>query len=187
MALRKLFKIVIAILAVIIILFVAFGALFFLDIASYGATGQETLQASGASVGNALVAYNPGLSGDTKAVADKVAAALQAKGYTVTLAGIRSSALQDTSGFNVIVVGGPIYAGGLTASVKDALARIAISQGTAVGVFGSGQGATTIEDIAQIRQSMPARQELSDATVVKIGNTEDITARTQDLVNQLAP
>jgi hypothetical protein len=60
-------------------------------------------------------------------------------------------------------------------------------QGAKIGVFGSGSGATSPEDIAQIRHSLPERADetLQDAIVVKIGNGENINARAQDFVNQL--
>ena len=49
------------------------------------------------------------------------------------------------------------------------------------------QGATSPEDIAQIKQSIPVRSDatLQNAVVVKIGSSEDLNARAQDFVNQL--
>ena len=52
----------------------------------------QTLTPTGTSIGKAIVIYDPGLSGTAKGVADKIAADLQAKSYTVTLAGVKSSA-----------------------------------------------------------------------------------------------
>jgi|SRR5665647_2878963 len=105
----------------------------------------------------------------------------------VTLAGVKSSAAGVTIGYNIIVVGGPIYAGALTGSAKDALANLVFDQRAKIGVYGSGQGATSPENIAQIKQSMPARSDatLQNAIVVKIGSSEDLNARAQDFVNQL--
>ena len=184
---RKIFKIILAVFAVLIIIVVAFGAIILLDVAAYTATGSQTLTPTGASVGKAIVIYDPGLSGTAKGVADKVASDLQTKGYTVTLAGVKSSAAGITTGYNIIVVGGPVYAGALTGSTKDALANLVIDQGAKIGVYGSGQGATSPDDIAQIKQSMPARSDatLQNAIVVKIGSSEDLNARAQDFVNQL--
>jgi flavorubredoxin len=186
---RKIFKIILVIFAAIIIVVVAFGAVILLDVAAYTATGAQTLTPTGTSVGKAIVIYDPGLSGNTKTVADKVASDLQTKGYTVTLAGIKSSAAGSISGFNAIVVGGPVYAGALTSSVKDTLKNIDSSrgQGTKIGIYGSGQGATTPEDVAQLKQSIPSSSDnsLSEALVVKIGEKEDLTTRAQDFVNQL--
>jgi flavodoxin len=186
---RKIFKIILAVIAVLIIVFVSFAALIFLDLAAYTATGSQTLTPTGTSVGKAIVIYDPGLSGNTKAVADKVAGDLQASGYTVTLAGIKSSAAGSISDYKVIVVGGPVYAGALTSSVKDTLKNLDLShgQGTKIGIYGSGQGATTPSDVAMIKQSIPsgADNSLSEAVVVKIGEKEDLNARAQDFVNQL--
>jgi flavorubredoxin len=186
---KKVFKIIIAVFAVIIILFVSVAATIFLDLAAYTGTGTQTLTPTGNPVGKAIVIYDPGLSGNTKAVADKVASDLQTKGYTVTLAGIKSSVASNVSGFDAIVVGGPVYAGALTGSVKDTLKSIESShgQGTKIGIYGSGQGATTPEDVTQLKQSIPSGSDnsLSQALVVKIGEKEDLTARAQDFVNQL--
>jgi menaquinone-dependent protoporphyrinogen IX oxidase len=187
---RKLFKVIIAVIVVLVVLFAAFAALFFLDLAAYTASGSQTLTPTGTSIGNALVTYDPGLSADTKAVADKVVADLQTKGYTVVLAGIKSSAAVNTTSYNIIVVGGPVYAGALTASVKAFVGDLPQSlQGVKIGVFGSGQGATSKDDVNQLKQSisnaLQTNPSLSNAIVVKIGDKEDITARTQDFVNQL--
>ena len=92
-----------------------------MDLAAYTATGSQTLTPTGTSIGKAIVIYDPGLSGTAKGVADKVASDLQTKGFTVTLAGIKSSAVANTTEYRVIVVGGPVYAGALTSSVKDFL------------------------------------------------------------------
>jgi flavodoxin len=185
MEMRKLFKIILVLIAILVVAFAAFAALILLDLAAFTATGSQTLTPTGTSVGKAIVIYDPGLSGTAKGVADKVAVDLQAKGYTVTLAGVKSSAAANTADYNIIVVGGPVYAGALTSSIKDNLNSITIGQGVKVGVFGSGQGATSSEDIAQIKQSMPTRLDLSNAVVVKIGDKEDLTGRAQDFVNQL--
>jgi flavodoxin len=187
MQVRKVFKIIIVIITVLIVIFAVFAAMFVLDISAYTATGSQTLTPDGTSVGKALVLYDPGYSGNSKKVADQVAADLQTKNYTVTLAGIKSADAQNTAGYGIIVVGGPIYASTPTASVKDYLNNLRIDVGTAVGVYGSGQGATTPEDIAQIKNGVATLQSgvLENAVVVKIGETEDLNARAQDFINQL--
>ena len=194
---RKIFRIIFAIFAVVVILIVAFGAIVLLDVAAYTATGCQTLTPTGTSVGKALVIYDPGLSGTAKGVADKVAADLQAKGYTVTEAGVKSPAAANTTEFSVVVVGGPVYAGALTSSVKDYLNNLPTGHAssgngpyilTRVGVFGSGQGATSQSDIDMIKTSVSAisvNGTLSNAIVVKIGQNEDLNTRVQDFVNQL--
>lgn len=57
-----------------------------------------------------------------------------------------------------------------------------------MGVFGSGKGSTAPEDITSIRAAVPALQDggaLSNAVVVKIGESEALAARSADFVNQL--
>jgi flavodoxin len=185
--LRKVFKIILAIFAVLIIIVVSFGAIIFLDVAAYTATGAQTLTPTGTSVGKALVIYDPGLSGTAKIVANQIASDLRTQNYTVTLAGIKSSAAANAAGYSIIVVGGPVYAGLLTSSVKGTLSNLAPDQGAKVGIFGSGQGATTPEDVTQVKQSIPTNSDsaLQNAVVVKIGQPEDLNIRAQDFVNQL--
>jgi flavodoxin len=185
---RRIFKVLLAGFAVLVIIVVAFGAIFFLDLMAFTATGSKTLTPQGTSVGDALVVYDPGLSGATTRVAEKVAADLQAKGYTVILAGIKSTAAANTAGYKVIVAGSPIYAGAPTSSVKEFLNGLNLVSGVKVGVFGSGSGATSADDIAMIRNAVPALESdgaLSGAVVVKIGQNEDLAARSSELVNQL--
>jgi flavodoxin len=186
-AMRKTIKIILLIFGVLIILLAIFGSLFFLDLAAYTATGSQTLTPNGDSIGKALVTYDPGLSANSKNVADKVAADLQAKNYTVTLAGIKSSEASKTAGYTIIVTGGPIYAGSPTPSVKDFLVNLKPDIGTRIGVFGSGQGSTTPSDVAAIKDAVPSltNGNLQSAIVVKIGEKEDLNVRAQDFVNQL--
>ncbi|NLF87471.1 hypothetical protein GX563_01455 [Candidatus Bathyarchaeota archaeon] len=185
---RKALKIVLAVLAVFIIIIVAFGAVFLLNLSAYMAAGTKTLTPTGTSAGNALVVFDQGLSGAAARAAERVATELQEKGHTVTLAGVKTAEAADTAGYSVIVAGGPIYAGGSTSSVKDFLGSLNPNQGTAVGVFGSGSGATTPDDVSMIRSAVPALQSggtLQDAVVVKIGEKEDLDARASEMVSQL--
>ena len=186
---RKIFKIILAIVAILIIVVVAVGAIILLDVAAYTATGSKTLTPRDTPAGKAIVIYDPGLSGTSKTVATQIATDLQTQNYQVTLAGIKSSAAADVAGYKIIIVGGPVYAGALTSSVKDTLSSLDSlhGQGTKIGVFGSGQGATSQDDINQLKQSMPTGSDntLSEAVVVKIGSSEDLNIRAQDFVNQL--
>jgi flavodoxin len=192
---KKMLKIIFSIFVVIIIIISAFAAIIFLDLASYTATGSKILEATGNSVGKALVVYDPGLSGTSKVIADKIASNLQTESYTVTLSGIKSSAAANVTGYSIVVVGGPIYAGSPTASVKNFLGNLqpgyAIPNGPysfiRVGVFGIGQGTTTPDDVAAIKNAVPvlSKGTLSSTVIVKIGQNEDLNARAQDFVVQL--
>jgi len=86
------------------------------------------------------------------------------------------------------VVGGPVYAGSPALSIKDKLNNLKPDQGAKVGLFGSDQGATTSSDVSMIRSSVSTLSpsgSLSNAIVVKIGQTEDLNTRASDFVNQL--
>jgi flavodoxin len=185
---RKIFKVILAVFAVFIILFAVFAALIFGDLAAFTATGTKTLQHTGEFMGTALVLYDPGLSGASTKVAQQIADNLYNQSLTVTLAGIKNQAAANTTGYDIIVIGGPIYAGAPTASVKDALSNLKHDADTRVGVYGSGQGASAPEDIVAIKASVPALQNngaLSNAIVVKIGESENLSQRTQDFVIDL--
>ena len=67
------------------------------------------------------------------------------------MAGVKSSAAGTTTGYSIIVVGGSVYAGSLTGSTKDVLANLVLDKGAKIGIYGNGQGATSPEDIAQIK------------------------------------
>jgi len=179
---------ILAVFLALVLVVVIFAAIFFLDLAAYTATSSQTLPPTATPMGYALVLYDPGLSGASTKVAQQVATDLQAQGLTVTLAGIKSSAAANTTGYDVIVIGGPTYAGSPTTSVKAALSDLKHDADTRIGVYGSGQGATSPDDIAQIKNAVPALQSggaLSGALVVKIGESENLTSRAQDFVNQL--
>ncbi|XES77512.1 MAG: flavodoxin family protein [Candidatus Bathyarchaeia archaeon] len=185
---RKILKIIIAIFAVLIVFFVGFAAVMFLDISAIGATQSETLTPSGSSAGRALVVYDPGLTGAAKGVADQVSSDLLSSGYTVDLAGVRSNTTEDTTGYAIVVAGGPIYGGAPTSSIKDFLNNLTPDQGTKVGVFGSGSGPQEASDIAMIKDAVTALSpegSLPNAVVVKIGAGEDLNARAADFVAQL--
>jgi flavodoxin len=185
---RRIFKVILAVFAVFIILFAVFAALIFGDLAAYTATSSKTLQYTGEFMGTALVLYDPGLTGVSSKVAQQIADELYNQSLTVTLAGIKSSAAAKTTGYDIIVIGGPIYAGAPTVSVKDALSSLKHDADARVGVYGIGQGASAPEDIAGMKAAVPALQNggaLSNTVVVKIGESENLTQRAEDFVKEL--
>lgn len=147
---------------------------------SYTATGSKTLSPGGTSTGKALVVYNPGLSGAAKDAAEKIAGDLQAKGYTVTLAGIKSSAAADIAGFDVIVAGGPMYFGRVSNSVDAYLNGLKPQKDVEAGVFATtGSGQYNYDDIASLGKQIAAftgMSSLNKAAVTK-------TLRSGDAVN----
>ncbi|MCW4004992.1 MAG: hypothetical protein NWF04_00125 [Candidatus Bathyarchaeota archaeon] len=181
-------KIFIKIVAIVVGIGIVFGVAVATDFSAYMATDSETLSPMGASVGSALVVYDPGVTGAAKGVAQAVAYDLQNQSYTVTLAGVRSEAAANISGYKIIVAGSPIYAGVPTASVKDFLGNITSTQGIVLGVFGSGSGPEEPSDIEMITNALaelPNADVLADAVVVKIGTGEDLSVRSADFVARL--
>ncbi len=100
-----------------------------------------------------LVVYDPGLSGGAKDAATKIGYNLQTAGYTVVLAGVKSSTAANVSGYGVVVVGGPIYAGSASSSVKAYLMGLSVVAGTKVGVF--GYGSVSVDDSGVLDEVAP--------------------------------
>ena len=139
---------VIAGIVLIFAVVIAAGFFVFKDLLSYTATGSETLSPLGASAGQALVVYDPGVSGAAKKAAVKIAGDLQSKGYTVNLTGVRSATAMSVSGYDVIVVDGPVYGDKLGSSVQTYLQNLNASQKAKIGVFATGTVAPKSNDPA---------------------------------------
>jgi flavorubredoxin len=185
---KKAFKITLIVLAVLLIVS-AIAALFvFADLISYTATGVEIRTPMGVLVGKALVVYNPGLSGAASNAASKIANGLKSNGYEVTLAGVRSAAAANTTGFNVIVVGGPIYAGKPTGSIQAYLNSLNPPANASVGVFGIGQGPADSTDphvVASEVAPLPSGSTVTLKTVMKIATSENLDNRCSEFVTAL--
>ena len=138
MKIMKIVKIAGLIVVVVVLLIIVSMGFVFLDAMSYTATGSETLSPAGNVTGNALVVYDPGITGFAKDVATKIAGDLQSKGYTVTLAGVRSSAAANVSGYDVIVAGGPTYAGNVSSSIKSYMHDLKPAPDTRIGIYWTG-------------------------------------------------
>lgn len=153
---------------VILAVLVMFGCMGFiiLDVMSYTATGSLTLNPDGTAAGTALVVYDPGVSGAAKNAATSIANDLESKGYKVTLAGVRSeAAAADESGYDIIVVGGPTYAGNLSSSVQSYLKDLKPSANATVGVFATGSVKPASDDPAYMRGFVSG---LSDNSSLKV-------------------
>jgi flavodoxin len=180
--LRKIFKISIVAFLALIIFAVAGLSIVFLDVASYTASGSQTLNPSGSSVGRALVVYDPGLTGAAKNVASKIASDIQARGYTVDFAGVKSGvATNDTSQYQVIVVGGPIYGGKPASSIQAYITSLNPGDVAKLGIFGVGSYNTPGDQL----YPSPEGSTLTVTYALKINTSEDATARSSFFVNQL--
>jgi hypothetical protein len=117
---KKSLKIVLVVFAVLVISAVSFFAVVIGDVAGNFATGTHPLP-NGVANGKAIIIYDPGLTGGAKDVATKIGYNLQTAGYDVLLAGVKSSAAGNLTGYSVVVVGGPIYAGKPAGTVQTCL------------------------------------------------------------------
>lgn len=185
----KVMSIVAAIVAIIILaVLAAFAAMgfVFMDGMSYTATGHETLSPAGADSGKALVVYNPGITGQAKGAAATIAGDLQAKGYTVDLCGIRSGEAWRTSGYDVIVVGGPVYVGNASGSIRSYLNTLKADEGTKLGVFGTGSVDLGSDDLAVVRKDVaPADAALDIKAAVKLLQNDDADKKCSEFVDAL--
>ncbi|MGZ7119888.1 MAG: flavodoxin family protein [Methanobacterium sp.] len=177
-------------LGLILIVLVAVASLgfAFYDVMSYTATGSEKLDPAGTMVGKALVVYNPGISGASKNVASKIAQNLQAKGYAVDLAGISSTTAKNTSGYNVIVVGGPVYAGNASTSVKSYLNTLKVDNDAKIGVFATGSDADVLKNRDLLFKEvapLPQNDTLKIVTVTKVINANETNQKAAEFVNAL--
>jgi flavodoxin len=164
-------------LCVILVVIIALGAIAFISYdMSNRATGSETLIPNGITVGNALVVYDPSITGNTKNVARLIADNLQTKGYKVDLVGIKNSKAENISGYNVIIIGGPIYGGNTSGAVKNYVAILKVTEGTKIGVFATGDPHTT--DVAMIKKQIAPIPENSNLQInavmaVKMGEEKN--------------
>ncbi|NLF87529.1 hypothetical protein GX563_01760 [Candidatus Bathyarchaeota archaeon] len=184
---RKLFKVIFAVFVILMAAFIAAAAVITYDVAGAFATDTHPLP-NGAPIGQAIVVYDPGLTGGAKDVATKIGYNLQEAGYNVTLAGVKSGIAVDVAGYDVVVVGGPIYAGKPAKSVQEYLSSLSATEKQKVGVFGYGSIAIDNSDTAAVAKDVAALPEGSTTkldAVVKVVSGSDVDAAIQDFVTRL--
>jgi flavorubredoxin len=176
---------IVGIFFLIVVVAAALGlAVVVLDLASYTASDSKTLTPDGNSMGKALVVYSPGLSGAATQDAIKIAEDLQAKGYTVNLAGVRSHQAENNVGYDIIVVGGPMYWGQVSASIDAYLKNI--PQNATLGVFGStGYDELGKSDFISLTDQVATNtqnQKVAIKLILNGNETNDCTTLVSDLV-----
>jgi flavodoxin len=182
---KKILKILLVLFAVLIIVGVGCASLIMLDAAGNLATGSQTLP-NGAAIGQALVVYDPGLSGGAKDVATKIGYDLQSSGYQVVLAGVKSSAAADLLGYSVIVVGGPIYAGKPASTVQSYLYSFNPPENARVGVF--GYGSVKVDDANAVMKDvapLPSNSSITLNAAIKVVSSDNIDVKCQAFVTDL--
>ncbi|HEY3422376.1 MAG TPA: hypothetical protein VGK13_04390 [Methanocellaceae archaeon] len=176
------------IIALVIVALIVVMGFIFMDAMSYTATGSEVMSPVGNATGNALVVYDPGISGYSKDMAVKIAGDLQVKGYTVTLAGVRSSAAANTSDYDVIVAGGPTYAGNISSSIGAYLKELKPQNNAKIGVFATGQDKDILNDPAGLRKevtSLPDDSPLKIKAITKFVQGDDVDKRRAGFITEL--
>jgi hypothetical protein len=155
------------------------------DLAAILATGSETLSPAGTPIGRALVVYSPGLSGAARESASKIAVDLTGKGYSVVLAGVRSSAAGSGAEYDVVFVGGPVYFGKLSSSTGDYLGKLALKKGARLGIFGTtGTGQFMEVDFKSVSEQVSSLRSGGN-TVIKLIRTGEVDADCAALVSSV--
>jgi flavodoxin len=139
-------------------------------------------------IGQAIVIYNGGLSGGSKDVSTKIGYYLQDEGYNVLLAGVNNPAASSLNGYDIIVVGGPNYAGKPSSSIQTYLNNLNIQTGVKVGVF--GYGSVEIDNtnqgmVSQNVANLPVDSSLTLTAVIKITSNDNIDSKCEVFVEQL--
>ena len=184
---KKIFKIVLVIFAVVIISGIGFFALVIGDVAGSLATGTHSLP-NGAATGKAIIVYDPGLSGGAKDVATKIGYELQSSGYDVLLAGVKSSAASNLTGYKVVVVGGPIYAGKPASTIQTYLNNFQPPTNAKVGAFGYGSVKIDNDNSTAVTQDvapLPSSSKVTFNAVAKVTSSDNMNNLCQDFVTNL--
>ncbi len=173
----------------LILLTVAFLGIGSQDWISYTATGSEILSPAGTSMGHALVLYDPGLSGVARGAAIKVADGLKQNGYNVTLAGVRSTAAANVSGYDVIVVGGPVYMGVPSNSVMSYLKTVTLPDEVKPGIFAIGSDQSYDSDVVSVGKGVTTLWNDSHPNikqpVIKVFGQSNVDQKSGDFVSTL--
>lgn len=182
-----LMMVALAVVTIVVVSIAAMGIIT-LDLMNYTATGAETLNPTGEVVGTALVVYSPGLSGAAKNAAVDIAGDLKSRGYNVTLTGVKNEAATKTSGYDIIIVGGPMYFGKASSSIETYLKGVKIPTDAKLGVFTTtGSAEFNNEDMELLEKQVALLQDnLANNTVTKTLRSGDKThIDSADLINKV--
>lgn len=161
----------IVVLAIVLIIIVTIVAMIVIktDLMSYTAKGSKTLSPAGEITGNVLVVYNPGLSGAAKNASADITEELKSRGYEVTLRGLKNRDGNNTSGYDIIIAGGPMYFGKATGSIETYLKELTVPKDAKLGVFTTtGSSEFNNEDIESLAKQVESLQgDLPNKTVTK--------------------
>lgn len=182
---RKIIKIVFIAFAVLIIAGVGSFGLVMFDVAGNLATDSHPLP-NGEPTGQAIVIYNPGLTGKAKDVATRIGYDLQDKGYNVVLAGVKSTAAQNLTGYDLVIVGGPIYMGKASSSIQAYLGSFNPPTNSVIGAFGYGSVASNASqsELNTEVAPLPDNSQVTLGPTTKITSSDDMISKCQEFVNR---
>ncbi|WP_424359158.1 hypothetical protein [Methanocella sp. MCL-LM] len=163
----------VAIVLLAIFALVASGGIICSGLTGKMATGAESLSPAGHVTGKALVVYDPGVTGAAKKAATGIAGDLKSKGYKVELAGVSSAAATDVSGYDIVVVGGPMYFGKASNSIEAYLKGLTLQNHVKLGVFGTtGSNDFVASDLTSLESQVASIQNRK-AEVRLIGDRDE--------------
>jgi flavodoxin len=184
---RKTLKIILVLFAVLVIAGISLFAVVIGDVAGNFATGTHPLP-NGAATVKAIIVYDPGLTGGAKDVATKIGYNLQTAGYDVLLAGVKSSAARNLTGYSVVIVGGPVYAGKPASTVQTYLNNLQPPANAKVGAFGFGSvkidnsnSTNAMQDVAPL----PSNSQVTFSAVVKITSSDNVDSLCSEFTTDL--
>ena len=157
------------------------------DVAGNLATGTHPLP-NGAATGKAIIIYDPGLTGGAKDAATKIGYNLQTAGYDVLLAGVKSSAAGNLTGYDVVVVGGPIYAGKPASTVQTCLNNLQPPANAKIGVFGFGSvkiDNSNSTDVMQEVAPLPSSSQVTFNAVLKVTSSDNVNSLCSEFITAL--
>jgi len=184
---RKRFKIVLAVFAALVIVGISLLGVVIGDVAGNLATGTHPLP-NGAAIGKAIVVYDPGLTGGAKDAATKIGYNLQTAGYAVLLAGVKSSAAGNLTGYDVVVVGGPIYAGKPAGTVQTYLNNLQPPVNAKIGAFGFGSvkiDNTKSTNVMQEVAPLPSSSQVKFDAILKATSSDNVNSLCSEFVTAL--
>ena len=181
--------IILWVILLLILVIIVSSAFIFLDLMSYTARGAKSMTASGKIVGNALVIYNPGISGMAKNAANDIANKLKSKGYNVNLAGVKSKAANSILGYKIVIVGGPMYGGKATKSIENYLKRLNLQKDVNLGIFTTtGTEKLNTNDFQSLKKQVEmlmVNTSLDKVTIKLIRSGNETSKDTEDLVSNI--
>jgi|WetSurMetagenome_2_1015567.scaffolds.fasta_scaffold110241_1 hypothetical protein len=181
---KKKAKITIALIAVLIVSITMIGLMsFYNPLVNPAATPTPISRAAI----NALVIYDPNDT-ITKNFVQEVAKDLEAKNYMVTLAKSDSSAVNHTTGYHIIIIGGRFEDGKFLNSTQYALHSLVMDHDyhAKAGVF-TVQDSLSADDWVKINWCLPIFSDhiYSVATRIQLTPEDNIAIKAQDFVNQI--